>query len=57
MMNDLIEADVVCHTDFCMNSEITIRVLVDSVDLYVICGPCGNTITDIQTLNLETTQE
>lgn len=46
-MNDLIEANVTCATLDCPNSGHTILVMVDSVDLNVICGPCGQKIEDV----------
>lgn len=39
--------DVICHIDGCENSEITITITVPDVDPMVVCGPCGNEITDI----------
>lgn len=41
---DLIPATVICHTPGCENEGIPIQVLYVEV---VLCGPCGQQITDI----------
>jgi len=43
---DLVEATVTCHTRGCLNENIPIAILLTGT---VICGPCGQVITDIET--------
>lgn len=43
-MDPLTEADLVCHTNGCVNEGVVIRMLVCDK---VFCGPCGNEITDV----------
>lgn len=43
------EAVVTCHTDGCPNAEHAISLdIPDVTEPQVVCGPCGNTISDIQ---------
>jgi len=44
-----------CHTENCENKDIAVE-LIDPTNI-VICGPCGQEITDKVNLNTETTQE
>lgn len=44
---ELIGLSVVCHTEGCENEDITIEVLADAQSPVVICGPCGQEITDV----------
>ena len=41
------EYDVTCATDGCVNTGIVIRVIATATDPMIICGPCGQQITDI----------
>jgi uncharacterized Zn finger protein len=42
-------ATVTCHTPGCGNAETGLEVWVtDTPDPLVVCGPCGQQITDIQ---------
>jgi soluble P-type ATPase len=38
---------VKCLTEECENKDIKIEVIADLNNPYVICGACGNQITDI----------
>lgn len=42
--DDLTLSTVICHTDGCENAGVPITLPVADV---VVCGPCGQTITDI----------
>lgn len=42
---------VTCHTEECPNRDVAIDVGGSLEDPYVICGPCGQLITDIQKLS------
>jgi hypothetical protein len=38
---------VTCHTDGCENKDIAISITIPNEENHrVICGPCGNDITD-----------
>jgi hypothetical protein len=58
-MSDFSLFNVTCHQSNCFNFEQTIAINAVTDSPNVICGPCGNEITDIQPVNLdtETTQE
>ena len=49
-MDEIIFADfiVTCHTDGCENSDIAIIIGADAENPIVVCGPCGQQITDVQ---------
>lgn len=46
-MDEFAPFDVVCHTADCGNSEQSIQVLAIQPDPLVICGVCGQLITDV----------
>jgi len=39
---------VTCRTPDCHNEGATITVPGDPIEPYVVCGPCGQQITDVQ---------
>ncbi|SOC88544.1 hypothetical protein SAMN05660766_2251 [Curtobacterium sp. 314Chir4.1] len=43
-------ADVTCRTAGCENETVTIRlqVVADAATRYVVCGPCGDRIDDVE---------
>lgn len=43
----LSEAIVVCHVEGCTNAGVSVQMLIADT---VICGPCGQTITDVTIL-------
>lgn len=45
---ELAQYDVTCHTAECGNAEHVIRVLATETDPYIVCGPCGQLITDLE---------
>jgi hypothetical protein len=47
MMEPMIEYNVTCHTDNCVNSGHTILVVAIAEDTFFQCGPCGNEIEDV----------
>lgn len=47
----IVLARVCCHVEGCENAEIHLNVPVEAIDPHVVCGPCGNTITDIAFLD------
>jgi hypothetical protein len=46
-----INETVICHTENCENCDIAIEI-VTYEDCIIVCGPCGQIITDI-TINQE----
>lgn len=44
---DYIDYTVICHTEGCENENIAIVVPAAAENPCVICGPCGNQITDL----------
>lgn len=47
ILPEMAEFNVTCHTTGCENSEIVILINAVADSPYIICGPCGNQITDI----------
>lgn len=43
----MIEFNVTCHTDDCVNSGYAILVNAITEDTYFQCGPCGMQIEDV----------
>lgn len=39
--------NVVCRTADCINDGVVIQIMSDDDVPIVLCGPCGNEITDI----------
>lgn len=44
---EYIDYTATCHTEGCENENIAIVVPAAATDPNVICGPCGNQITDL----------
>lgn len=44
----LVQVVATCHTEDCQNADVPIQVqVVEGPDPYVVCGPCGQRITDL----------
>lgn len=50
MLPEPFNYEVTCHTENCENGEITIPVISPDMDFNVVCGVCGQEITDIKKL-------
>ena len=44
----VLQFNVACHTEGCENLDIVIEIPSYDQEPTVICGPCGNVITDIK---------
>lgn len=42
-----VDATVTCRTGGCINQDVPLDVPIAEENPHVICGPCGNQITDI----------
>jgi hypothetical protein len=54
--NEMIEYSVTCHTEGCQNFDIPIILNAPAENVYFVCGPCCNEITDF-CIYLEVTEQ
>lgn len=50
VMPEFLEFSAICHIEQCENFEIPIPVFITGPESFVICGPCGTQILDLQEL-------
>ena len=48
MNTEFAKFDATCHTENCGNAEATISIDAIADEPNVVCGVCGNKITDVQ---------
>jgi transcription elongation factor Elf1 len=44
---EFIEYQVTCRTEGCENSDITINIQAPKENAHIVCGVCGQQITDV----------
>jgi hypothetical protein len=44
--NEMIDYNLTCHTEGCQNCDIPIILNAPAENVYFVCGPCCNEITD-----------